>query len=289
MARCFGTCRAVSHPLRSADPPRLSPDRLTILVHPARLAPLDPHPTQSPGPDQQGWFQTTHWSVVLTAKDAYSPRSQEAMEKLCRAYWQPLYAFIRREGYPPAQAQDLTQDFFARLLTKDYLQHLRHREGRFRSFLLTFLKHFLADERDRAGAKKRGGGSRLISLDELTSEERSLMEPREALTPDQIFERRWAQAVIDRALIRLREEYAQQGREELFEQLKDIQPGQHGEVSYAELASRMNVAEGTIKSAVHRLRRRHREILREEIAQTVSSSEEIEDEIRNLLAVLSKC
>lgn len=227
--------------------------------------------------------------MVLAAKDAYSPRSQEAMERLCRAYWQPLYAFIRREGHGPAQAQDLTQEFFARLLSKDYLQHLRHREGRFRSFLLTFLKHFLADERDRACAKKRGGGNQLISLDELTTEERSWIEPREELTPDQIFERRWAQAVIDRALARLRAEYTQQGRGELFEQLKDIQPGEHGAVSYADIASRLNVAEGTIKSAVHRLRKRHREILREEIAQTVSSSEEVEEEIRNLLAVLSKC
>lgn len=210
------------------------------------------------------------------------------MEKLCRAYWPPLYAFIRREGYAVAEAQDLTQDFFSRLLSKDYLQHLRHREGKFRSFLLTLLKHFLSDERDRAGAQKRGGDRPFLSLDEMTAEERHLVEPRNELSPDQIFERRWAQTVFVRGLHRLREEYAADGRADLFHELKDLQPGQHGERSYAEIAAKLGLAEGTIKSAIHRLRKRHREILREEIAQTVAAPEEVDGEIRNLLVILSR-
>jgi len=240
------------------------------------------------GSEHQDWFQTTHWSVILAAKDACSPRSQEAMEKLCRAYWPPLYAFIRREGYSIAEAQDLTQDFFARLLSKDYLQHLQHREGKFRSFLLTFLKHFLADERDRSGAQKRGGGRSFLSLDEMTAEERNLSEPRNELSPDQIFERRWAQTVFDRGLQRLEQEYTAEGRSDLFHELKDLQPGRHGEESYAEIAARLGLAEGTIKSAIHRLRKRHQEILRDEIAQTVGLPEEVDAEIRNLLVILSR-
>jgi RNA polymerase sigma-70 factor (ECF subfamily) len=174
------------------------------------------------------------------------------------------------------------------LLAKDYLQHLRHQEGKFRSFLLTFVKRFLSDARDRAGAQKRGGGKSFISADETSAEERYLSEAVNGSTPDQIFERRWAQMVMDRALSRLREEYVGGGKAELFDQLKEIQPGEHGESSYAEIGARLGLAEGTIKSAVHRLRRRHRELLREEIAQTVARPEEIDEEIRNLLNVLSR-
>ncbi len=239
-------------------------------------------------PDAGGVFATTHWSVVLAARDGGSPPADEAMEKLCRAYWPPLYAYIRREGHSATDAQDLTQEFFARLLAKDYLQHLRHQEGKFRSFLLTFLKHFLSDERDKAGAQKRGGGKIFVSLDETSAEERYLNAPVNGLSPDQIFDRRWAQTVMERALSRLREEYVVGGKAELFEQLKDVQPGEHGESSYAEIGARLGLARGTIASAVHRLRKRHREILREEIAQTVARPEEIDGEIRNLLAVLTR-
>ena len=238
--------------------------------------------------EHAGWFQTTHWSVVLTAKDNASPLADEAMAKLCRAYWPPLYAYIRRESHDVPEAQDLTQEFFARLLAKDYLQHLRHQEGKFRSFLLTFLKHFLSDERDKAGARKRGGRESFVSLDETSAEERFLDARANELSPDQIFELRWAQTVMERALGRLREEYVSRGKAALFEQLKDLQPGEHGEASYTQIATRLGLAEGTIKSAVHRLRRRHREILREEIAQTVARPEEIDEEIRNLLIVLSR-
>ena len=233
-------------------------------------------------------FADTHWSVVLAAREEGSSRAADAMEKLCRTYWRPLYAYVRRQGHNPEEAEDLTQEFFAKLLAKDYLQHLQHREGKFRSFLLTFVKRFLSDERDKAGAQKRGGGKSLISLDETSAEETYLNEPRNDLSPDQIFDRRWAQSVMARALSRLRQEYVAGGKGELFDQLKDIQPGEHGESSYAEIGARLGLAVGTVKSAVHRLRRRHREILREEIAQTVARPEEIDEEIRNLLTVLRR-
>ena len=239
-------------------------------------------------PDRGGVFATTHWSVVLAAKSGGSPPADDAMEKLCRAYWPPLYAYIRREGHSATDAQDLTQEFFARLLAKDYLQHLRHQEGKFRSFLLTFVKHFLSDERDKAGAQKRGGGKTFVSLDETSAEERCLDAPVQGLSPDQIYDRRWAQTVMERALSRLREEHVAGGKAALFEQLKDIQPGEHGAASYAEIGARLGLAEGTIASTVHRLRKRHREIVREEIAHTVARPEEIDEEIRNLLAVLTQ-
>jgi len=235
-------------------------------------------------PDANGVFATTHWSVVLAAKGG----AENAMEKLCLDYWPPLYAYIRREGHNAIDAQDLTQEFFARLLAKDYLRHVRHQEGKFRSFLLTLLKHFLSDERDKAGAQKRGGGKTFVSLDETSTEERYLDGSVNGLSPDQIFDRRWAQTVMERALNRLHKEYEAGSKAALFEQLKDIQPGEHGAASYAEIGARLGLAEGTIASAVHRFRKRHREILREEIAQTVARPEEIDEEIRNLLAVVSR-
>jgi RNA polymerase sigma-70 factor (ECF subfamily) len=205
------------------------------------------------------------------------------MEKLCQTYRPPLYAYIRRAGHNPTDAEDLTQEFFSKLLEKDYLQHLRHREGKFRSFLLTFVKRFLSDERDKARAQKRGGGKTFVSLDEASAEERYLTEAKNGLSPDEMFDRRWAQTIVERALSRLRDEYVAVGKEALFEQLKDIQRGERGESSYAEIGARLGLAEGTIKSAVHRRDRRHREIVREEIAQTVARPEEIDEEIRNLL------
>ena len=233
-------------------------------------------------------FATTHWSVVLAAQRADGLRADVALEKLCRSYWPPLYAYIRREGYGVHDAQDLTQEFLSRFIQKEWLGHLQDQRGKFRSFLLTFLKHFLSDERDKAGAQKRGGGKTLVSLDDTSAEERYLDAPANGLSPDQIFERRWAETEMERALSRLREEYEAGGKAALFEQLKEIQPGEHGEASYAEIGARLGLAEGTIASAVHRLRQRHREILRDEIAQTVARPEEIDEEIRNLLAILCR-
>jgi RNA polymerase sigma factor (sigma-70 family) len=243
-----------------------------------------------PKPDGAGgrWFQTTHWSVVLSAKDDSPSRAASSLEALCRAYWPPLYAFIRREGHAEADAQDLTQAFFTHLLERDFLGQLQDRRGKFRSFLLTFLKHFLADQRDRAAALKRGGGRTFVSFEEFTEERAHEPVASSTLTPEEAFERRWAQTVMDNALGQLRREYVQDGRRDLFEALADFQPGQHGLENYAEVGQRLGLSEGGVKTAVHRLRKRHREILREQIAGTVSSAGELDEEIRNLIAVLGR-
>ena len=246
-------------------------------------------PEAHPSTDPAGRvFVTTHWSVVLSARAKDSPDSEAARERLCCTYWPPLYHYLRREGHSPHDAQDLTQEFLSRFLHRDGLDSLKDQRGKFRSFLLTFLKHFLSDERVRANAQKRGGGQPLISLDACEAEERDALGPVDGLSPDQLYDRRWARAVMDEAARRLREEYVAGGKAALFEQLKDIQPGEHGESSYAEIGARLGLARGTIASAVHRLRKRHREIVREEIAHTVARPEEIDEEIQNLLAVLSQ-
>lgn len=234
------------------------------------------------------WFPTTHWSVVLAAKQGDSSEAAAALEKLCRSYWRPLYAYIRREGYAVPEAQDLTQDFFARLLAREYLQRVSQQQGKFRSFLLSYLKNFLAEQRRKAGAQKRGGGQVFISLDATTGEEGYLLEPVDELTPDQVFERRWAQAVLQTALDRLREEYTARGQTALFERLQDYQPREPGGQSYAQLGDDLGMTEAAVKSAVQRMRQRHRELLREEIAHTVTRPEEIEEELRHFRALLSR-
>jgi RNA polymerase sigma-70 factor (ECF subfamily) len=240
---------------------------------------------QRPGPERAGWFATTHWSVVVAAKEGDSTEASIALEKLCRTYWPPLCAYIRREGNNATEAQDLTQEFFARLLSKEYLQHLHHQEGKFRSFLLTYLKHFLSEQRRRAGAQKRGGGQVFISMD---GEEGYLLEPVDSLTPDEVFERRWAQAVLQKALNRLREEYLARGQGDLFARLQDYQPREPGGQSYAQIGDEFAMSEAAVKSAVQRMRQRHRELLREEVAQTVSRPEEIDEEIRYFRALLAR-
>lgn len=243
---------------------------------------------ESLGIDSAGpaWFVTTHWSVVLDAKGSDPALAGAALEKLCQTYWRPLYTFIRRNGYSPADAQDLTQEFFAKLLSKDHLRHLRDQRGKFRSFLLTFVKHFLCDERDKARAQKRGGGLTAVSIDDAEGEESFLLRARE-LSPDELFERRWAEAALEEALRRLRDEYVESGKGALFDRLKDAQPGKHGETSYAEIGAELGMTESGIKSAALRLRRRHSEILRDEIAQTVTRAEEVDEEIRHLISLLS--
>lgn len=232
-------------------------------------------------------FATTHWSVVLTARDGDASKALTALGDLCRAYWRPVYAYIRRDGNGPADAQDLTQEFFSRFIEKEWIRRLKHQSGKFRSFLLTFLKHFLSDERERAGAQKRGGGKIIISLDELQSEENHALEPAESLTADQIFERRWAQNLMDRTVVQLRQEYIESGKRDLFDQLKDFQPNEPGLQSHAAVGIRFGLSESAVKSAAHRLRLRHRAILRQEIARTLSSSDEVDEEIRHLIQVLS--
>ncbi len=243
-------------------------------------------PGSNPTSGGARWFATTHWSVVLAAKQGESSEAADALEKLCRAYWPPLYAYIRRDGHDATAAQDLTQDFFARLLAKDYLQRAHRQKGKFRSFLLAYLKNFLSEQRRRAGAQKRGGGCAFISLNEPGGEEGYLLERVDDLTPDQVFERRWAQAILQTALNRLREEYAARGQTALFERLQDYQPREPGGRSYVQLGEELGMTESAVKSAVQRMRQRHRELLREEVAQTVTRPEEIDEELRHFRAVL---
>jgi RNA polymerase sigma-70 factor (ECF subfamily) len=234
------------------------------------------------------WFASTHWSVVMAAKEGDANTASEALEKLCRTYWPPLYAFIRREGHSDAEAKDLTQEFFLRLVGREFLQRLRHQRGKFRSFLLTFLKHFLQEERGKARAQKRGGGRVIVSLDELTDHGSFRHEPVDGFSPVLVFELRWAQSIFQVALNRLREEYVDAGKGELFDLLKDFQPRETGAPSYTEIGARFGMTEAAVKSAVQRMRARHRQILREEIAHTVTQPAEIEEEIRHMRAVLSR-
>jgi RNA polymerase sigma-70 factor (ECF subfamily) len=234
------------------------------------------------------WFATTHWSVVLAAKQSDSSQAGAALEKLCRTYWRPLCAYIQRDGHDATEAQDLTQEFFARLLARDYLQQLRHQEGKFRSFLLAYLKNFLSEQRRKDGAQKRGGGYTFVSLDEAAGEDGYLLEPVDELTPDQVFERRWAQTVVQTALNRLREEYTARNQSALFKLLQDYQPREPEGRSYAQLGVELAMTEAAVKSAVQRMRQRHRELLREEIGHTVTRPEEIEDEIRHFRALLGR-
>lgn len=232
-------------------------------------------------------FTATHWSVVLAAGGDDLPRAQAALETLCRAYWYPLYAFLRRAGQGPHDAEDSVQGFFAVCLEKNYLAAAEEGKGRFRSFLLLALKRFLAKERDRSRAQKRGGGLKPIALDSLTAEQRYALEPANHLSADKLFERRWALTLLEQVLRRLRDEQAAAGRLDAFEQLKEFLLAGGRGTPYAELARRLGMSEGAVKVAVHRLRQRYRQLLEEEIANTVSSPKEIEDERRYLLAVLS--
>ena len=234
---------------------------------------------------ETGRFAVTRWSVVVAAGRSESTHARDALEQLCQAYWQPIYAFVRRQGNSPADAQDLTQEFFARLLTKNYLQAVDRSKGRFRSFLLASLKHFLANEWDKARAQKRGGKQVLLSIDGASAETSYAIEPVEQLTPEKIFERRWALTLLKQVMVQLRTEYEQEGKTGLFEELKSTLTGERS-VAYAELARRLHTSEGAVKVAVHRLRRRYRELLRAEIAQTVAGPAEIEEEIRALFAAL---
>ncbi len=248
------------------------------------------HPTSATG-DCFGAakFGQTQWSVVLSAAGRRNPsQAAESLEKLCSLYWRPLYAYLRHQGESPHDAQDLTQEFFFRLLKKDYLNAVDQGKGRFRSFLLAALKHFLANERDRARAQKRGGGLSPLSLD-FTGEETQLgFQPTDKVTPETLFERRWATTLLEQALARLRREYAGQGKEPLFEQLKTTLTEGRGSVAYSALAASLNMSEAAVKMAVHRLRQRYRDCLRAEIAQTVATAEEVEDELRHVMGVFAR-
>ncbi len=240
----------------------------------------------SPAPrDSNAWFTTTHWSVVLSAQDKDAERSSAALETLCRTYWYPLYAYARRMGQPPADAEDLTQGFFARLLEKDYLKSVARDKGLFRTFMLTALKRFMANEWDRQHAAKRGGFAPMVAIDQEFAESRFASEASHQLPPDLLFDRQWAMTLLDRTISRLQEDYLATGRAGLFEHLQSCLAKDESALPYSEIAARLNLTEAAVKMAVHRLRGRYREILQEEIAQTVSAPEEIETEIRHLFSV----
>ena len=238
-----------------------------------------------PGSSQ---FPTTRWTLVLAAGDPQRKDARSALVSLCENYWYPLYAYLRRRGYAPDRAQDLTQEFFMRVLEGRYLDRADPEKGRFRSFILTSLKFFAADEQDRQRAQKRGGGA-VVSFEFSSGEsgeERYQREPGHDETPDRIFERRWALSMLERVMEKLRDEFVQHGRPENFERLKVFLLGQ-SEVPYSDLAREMNTSEGALKVAIHRLRKRYRELFRQEIADTVADPAEVESELRYLAAVLT--
>ncbi|MFO1487450.1 MAG: sigma factor [Verrucomicrobiota bacterium] len=232
-------------------------------------------------------FTPTHWSVVVAATAGDSTHARSALEKLCRTYWPPIYVFVRRQGHNAHDAQDLTQEFFARLLAKNYLADVDRSKGRFRSFLLASVKHFLANEWDKTQAQKRGGGQIPIPIDASNLESTGGFEPADPTMADRIFERRWALTLLEQVLRRMRAEYVRDGKEKLFEQLKPTLTEASRSVAYAEMATRLGTTEGAVKVAVHRLRQRYREVLRAEISDTVATPEEVEAEIRNLFAALA--
>ena len=230
-------------------------------------------------------FTTTQWSVVLSAQGE-SPSAQEALEKLCRTYWWPLYGFVRRQGYSPEEAQDLTQGFFALLLERRDLDEVRREKGRLRSYLLASLKNFLAKAHRRATTIKRGEGRPLVPLEELLVRERADLEPADTLSADRIYERRWALTLLEHVLVRLAEEYLVAGNSALFEQLKQMLSDEPGRPSQAKIAHELGMTENAVKQAFHRLRQRYRLLLREEIAQTVAVPGDVEEELQHFIAVL---
>jgi len=230
-------------------------------------------------------FRTTHWSVVLEAQGE-SPAAQEALEKLCRTYWRPIYAFLRRQGFRPAEAEDITQGFFAQLLERRSLNAVRKEKGRLRSYLLGALKYFLADEQRRSMAIKRGKGQRLIPIEEMRADERIEMEPADPVTAEMIYERRWALTVLEQVLDRLKNEYRTAGNAALFDSLKQLLPDEPGSPSQAEIATQLGMTENAIRQAFYRFRQRYQSLLREEIAHTVATPGDIEDELRHLISVV---
>jgi RNA polymerase sigma-70 factor (ECF subfamily) len=232
-----------------------------------------------------GRFRTTRWSVVLAARGSDQPQARDAMATLCGVYWYPLYAFVRSRGTRPEEAEDLTQAFFAHLLEKDALRQVDPSKGRFRSFLLASFRNFLSDEWTRQRAEKRGGGVAPVSLDAQAVEERYALEPAHDLTPERIFERQWALTVIEQALARLQERYVRSGKQDHFETLK-VFLAERRPAPHADIARRLGLSELAVKVAVHRFRKRFRDALREEIAQTVAAEQDVDAELRSLQAAL---
>jgi len=245
--------------------------------------------TPGPAPNTEARFASTHWSVVLQAARTASPEAQSALEKLCRAYWYPLYAYLRRKGHSPHEAEDLTQEFFAtRVVTKRIFEGMQPGTGRFRSWLLTCLQNLVLNERERQQAQKRGGGQIHLSLDFRTAEGRYLAEPADVLTPEKLYEKSWAMTLLDRALEQLHDKYRAEGKAQLFDELKIFLPGEQSSLSHAEVGARLGKSEDAIKMAVSRLRQEYGRVLQSEIKRTVNSPSEAREELRYLMQVLSE-
>ena len=232
-------------------------------------------------------FATTHWSLVVAAGQRTTAESERALAELCEHYWYPLYAFVRRRGYSVEESQDLTQEYFAFLLERDSLRAADQRRGRFRSFLMTSLHNFLANQWRERQALKRGGGKSALSLDWHSGEQRYQAEPVDRMTPERIFDRRWALTLLERTLTRLREQYRSSGKEALFVRLQGCLSGEGPQTPYAEMARELSMSEAAVKVAVHRLRQRCGELLRDEIAETVAEPAEIDEELGYLFAALA--
>jgi RNA polymerase sigma-70 factor (ECF subfamily) len=232
-------------------------------------------------------FATTRWTVVLAAGRKSSPQSDRALGELCQTYWYPLYAYVRRQGYTKEDAEDLTQAFFARFLEKNYLEGLAAERGKFRAFLLASLKHFLANEWDKANRQKRGGGAQHLSLDWQSADERYDLDPPDPASPDKAFDREWALALLERVVLRLREESAAAGKTALFERAKGYLMVGEPAIPYAQAAQELQMDEGAVRVAVHRWRKRYRELLRDEIAQTLADAAQVAEELRSLQAALA--
>jgi len=235
---------------------------------------------------QAGVFSTTHWSVVLEAGGPESPGSAAALERLCQSYWYPLYVVVRRKGYSPHDAQDLTQEFFARFLERKYIALADQSRGKFRTFMSRSLEHFLINEWKKATAAKRGGERRSISWDAQDAESRYLLEPADTATPDKIFEKQWAMSLLELVMSRLREEYSTPEKRQLFDVVKNSLWGESAAVPYAEIGARLGMTEEAVKGRAHRMRERYRELLRAEVGHTVSTSAEVDEELRYLAAAL---
>lgn len=241
--------------------------------------------TDSP-PPAAAEFQSTHWSLVAAAADPRAEGARTALAELCTAYWYPLYAFLRRRGHGPDESQDLTQGFFAELLDHGYLASADRERGKFRTFLLTAASRFAGKELARAAAQKRGGGQTVLALDFQDGETRYLREPANRWTAERLFDRRWALTLLDRTLAELRKEFVASGKQTQFDELKIYLTGESGAPPLSSAATRLGLTEGAVKTAVHRLRERYRDRLRREVAQTVSTADEIRDEMQLLLAAL---
>jgi RNA polymerase sigma-70 factor (ECF subfamily) len=270
VAREPGKANPLEFALVRADPQNMSPDEADL----------------GPFPIKTAEFTTTHWSVVVDAGRGDSPEASLALDRLCRTYWYPIYVFVRRKGYGPEEAEDLTQEFFARLIRQRDLQAVRREKGRFRSYLLVSLKHFLINEWKRGQTQKRGGGQTMVPLDLTLAENLYSSEAADPRTPEHAFDQRWAVTLLETVLRRLEAEYAASGRASLFSRLRCQLPGESSSQSQEAIGIELGLSEGAVKQSVHRLRRRCRELLREEISQTLATRADVEDEFRHLIALL---